>query len=131
MQNTKSFNQNIKKLQLEFAIDHYESSDNTLNYLKHISLDYVKVNNTVTKDLDKDPKKCQALKEIIIKARENNIKVIASQVEHADVLPMLYELGVDYIQGYLIAEPSTRLEHPNLGDTIESSSDEIEMTGGV
>lgn len=129
LQKTKSLNQNVKKLQLEFAIDHYEASDNTLNYLKHISLDYIKVNNMVTQGLDKDAEKRQALKDIIEKARENNVKVVASQVEHAEVLPLLYELGIDYIQGFLIAEPSTRLEHPNLDNTIESSSEDITLNG--
>ena len=128
LQKAKSLNQNIKKLKLEFAIDHYEASDNSLNYLKHISLDYIKVNKSVIQDIDKMPEKKEALRQIVAKARENNLKVVASQVEHAEVLPILYELEVDYIQGFVIAEPSKRLEHPNLDDTIESSSDSIELS---
>lgn len=129
LQKVKSLNANIKKLKLEFAIDHYEASDNSLNYLKHISLDYIKVNNSVTQDMEKTPEKREALKTIIEKARENKVRVVASQVEHAGLLPVLYELGVDYIQGYVIAEPGKRLEHPNLDDTIEPSAENIVIGG--
>jgi EAL domain-containing protein (putative c-di-GMP-specific phosphodiesterase class I) len=120
LQKVKSLNQNVKKLKLEFSLDHYEASDNKLNYLKHISLDYIKLNKAVIKPLASDPAVKEDVREIIAKARENNIKVIASQVENADVLPALYELGVDYIQGYLIADPGTRLDMPMLDQTIDS-----------
>ncbi len=110
LQKAKSLNKNIKKLKLEFAIDHYEQSDNSLNYLRHIVLDYIKLSHEVIHDIHKEPEKRDSVREIMQKARENGIKVIASQIDDADTLPTLYDLGVDYIQGFAIAEPATRLE---------------------
>ncbi|HEX7028063.1 MAG TPA: EAL domain-containing protein [Gammaproteobacteria bacterium] len=109
LQKTKSLNQNVKKLKLEFAIDFFEQSDISLNYIKHLELDYLKLSHNVVTDIHKNPEKKEAVREIVKKARENNIKVVATQVENAEVLPALYELGVDYIQGYVIAEPGPRL----------------------
>jgi EAL domain-containing protein (putative c-di-GMP-specific phosphodiesterase class I) len=120
LQKVKSLNQNIKKLKLQFAIDHYEESDIALDYLRHIDLDYIKLNKDLMQGVQADKKKREAIRAIVKKARESNIKVIASQVEDASVLPLLYEVGVDYIQGYLIAEPGTRLERA----VIDASLDE-------
>ncbi|HEY3487381.1 MAG TPA: EAL domain-containing protein [Gammaproteobacteria bacterium] len=120
LQKVKSLNQNIKKLKLQFAIDHYEQSDIALNYLRHMELDYIKLNKNLMQGVTGDKNKRAAIREIVQKARENNIKVIASQVEDASVLPILYEVGVDYIQGYLVAEPGTRLERA----VIDASLDE-------
>jgi EAL domain-containing protein (putative c-di-GMP-specific phosphodiesterase class I) len=120
LQKVKSLNQNIKKLKLQFAIDHYEESDIALDYLRHIDLDYIKLNKEIMDGVQGDKQKREAIREIVKKARSSNIKVIASQVEDAAVLPLLYEVGVDYIQGYLIAEPGTRLERA----VIDASLDE-------
>ncbi|GIX22264.1 MAG: hypothetical protein KatS3mg121_1047 [Gammaproteobacteria bacterium] len=120
LQKVKALNQHVKKLQLEFALDHYEPSDNQLNYLKHISLDYIKLARSVVQPLARDPRVKEGVKRIVEKARANGLKVVASQVENAEVLPVLYELGVDFIQGYLIAEPSSRLERPMLQETLEA-----------
>jgi EAL domain-containing protein (putative c-di-GMP-specific phosphodiesterase class I) len=118
LQKTKSLNQNVKKLKLEFAIDFFEESDISLNYIKHLELDYLKLSRNVVTDIHKNPDKKNAIREIVKKARENNIRVVATQVENAEVLPSLYELGVDYIQGYVIAEPGPRLSAAILDTTI-------------
>jgi EAL domain-containing protein (putative c-di-GMP-specific phosphodiesterase class I) len=120
LQKVKSLNQNIKKLKLQFCIDHYEESDIALNYLRHVELDYIKLNKELMHGVLGDTKKRTSIREIVKKAREHDIKVIASQVEDASVLPILYEVGVDYIQGYLVAEPGTRLERA----VIDASLDE-------
>jgi EAL domain-containing protein (putative c-di-GMP-specific phosphodiesterase class I) len=120
LQKVKALNHNIKKLKLQFAIDHYEESDIALNYLRHVELDYIKLNKDLMHGVAGDQKKRSAIREIVKKAREHDIKVIASQVEDASVLPVLYEVGVDYIQGYLVAEPGTRLERA----VIDASLDE-------
>lgn len=118
LQKTKSLNQNVKKLKLEFAIDFFEESDISLNYIKHLELDYLKLSRNVVTDIHKNPEKKDAVRQIVAKARENSIRVVATQVENAEVLPSLYELGVDYIQGYVIAEPGPRLSAAILDATI-------------
>ena len=129
LQKVKSLNQNIKKLKLEFAIDHYEQRDNSLNYLKHISLDFMKINGELLNDIHKDQTKKNDVRDIVNKARENKIKVIASQVENAEILPILYGLGVDYVQGYSISEPSTRLEYQLLDTTLTGSIEKVVISG--
>lgn len=127
LKQVKLLNQSVKKLNLEFALDHYEQKDNKLNYLKHIALDYLKVDGEILNLVHKEPAKAEAVREIVQKARENNIKVIASQVENADALPVLYGLGVDYTQGFLIGEPGTRLEYQGFDTTITATVEQIKL----
>ena len=119
LETVKALNRNIKKLQLEFAIDVYEASDNALNYLQHLKLDYIKLSQKTVAALNEDDSKRDEVKEIVRKAKANNIRVIASQVENASLLPTLYELGVHYLQGYAIAEPDTRLDYSMVNTTLE------------
>ncbi|MBN1378539.1 MAG: EAL domain-containing protein [Gammaproteobacteria bacterium] len=118
----KALNQSIMKLKQKFAIDHYEENDNSLNYLKHISADFLKIDNSVLDNLNLDFDKQQAVRGILEKAKENNISVIASQVDKPDILPTLYGFGVQYVQGYIIGEPGTRLEYQALDDTTLTGS---------
>jgi EAL domain-containing protein (putative c-di-GMP-specific phosphodiesterase class I) len=121
LQKVKSLNQSIKKLKLEFAINHYVESDKSLNYLKHVELDYIKLDKELIDGM-RDPAKRDSIREILQTAHEHNIKIVASQVEDSAVLPMLYDVGVDYIQGYLVAEPSVRLERPIIDASAETAA---------
>jgi EAL domain-containing protein (putative c-di-GMP-specific phosphodiesterase class I) len=118
----KALNQSIKKLNFGFAIDHYEANDNSLNYLKHITVDFLKIGKTVLENLNTEFDKLQAVRGIVEKARENKIAVIATQVDNADILPTLYSVGVNYVQGYIIGEPGTRLEYQALDENTLTGS---------
>ena len=82
-------------------------------------LDYIKLSQKTVAALNEDDSKRDEVKEIVRKAKANNIRVIASQVENASLLPILYELGVQYLQGYAIAEPDTRLDYSMVNTTLE------------
>lgn len=111
LRRSKELNKYIKKLQLQFSMDHFDIGDNSLNYLKHVELDYIKLNQTLVRAIHTSPQQQDNVRAIVDKARRSGIRVIASQVEQARELAALFDTGVDYIQGYLIAEPSDWLEH--------------------
>lgn len=106
----KSLNDLVKKVGLQFAIDHYEASDSRLNYLDHIAVDYIRLHRALVSAIDTDRHKYREVERIVAEARVHGIRVIASQVERATEFAALYRIGVDYVQGYLIGEPSGRLE---------------------
>lgn len=111
LHNSKELNNQIKELQLQFAMDHFDIRDNSLNYLNHVQLDYIKLDQALVRGIHATPQQQDNVRAIVDKAHHHDIRVIASQVEQARELAVLYDLGVDYIQGHLIAEPSNRLEH--------------------
>jgi EAL domain-containing protein (putative c-di-GMP-specific phosphodiesterase class I) len=110
LENAKTLNRNVKKLKLEFALNHYTEQDNSLNYLKHISIDYLKLQSELIDNLESDRRNQRGVKAIVERARENGIKTMACRVESMATMSYLYQVGIDYMQGYAIAEPGSMLE---------------------
>lgn len=120
---SKSLNRSVKKMELQFSMDHYDVSDNRLNYLKHVELDFIKLNQSLVRRIHDQPDHFGSVREIVEIAHRSGIEVIASQVETARELAVLFEAGVDHIQGYLIAEPSKELQSGVELDEIAEESD--------
>lgn len=118
LQRSKTLNRNIKQLQLQFAMDHYDVSDNSMNYLRHLSLDYIKLNRSLVRDIDHAPERFAQVDAIVARAHRAGIRVIASQVERAPELAVMYNRGVDCFQGYVIAEPSPEPIHGIVLDEV-------------
>lgn len=117
---SKALNRHIKDMKLQFAMDHYDIDDNSLNYLKHVRLDFIKLNQSLIRDVHTHPERRDHVREIVSRVHESGIQVVASQVEKASELAMLYDAGVDHVQGYLIAEPSSELQEGIALDEIRA-----------
>lgn len=68
--------------------------------------DYVKIDMSIVRGIDKDENRQKILKNLISYSNERNIKVIAEGVEMKGEMETLINLGVDYMQGYYISKPS-------------------------
>lgn len=119
---SKSLNRSVKKMKLQFSMDHYDVDDNQLNYAQHVQLDFIKLNESLIRRLHRNPAGLDNIREIVRAAHEHGIEVIASQVEAASELAMLYEAGVDHVQGYLVAEPSRHLQEGVALDEVAQES---------
>ncbi len=109
LQLAKSLNQFIKRRKLAFAIDEFEPADERLNYARHVTVDFVKLTRSAIADIDRDRRKRAALEQLIKSTQARGLRVIATQIEKTAELVPLYQAGVDYVQGYLIAAPSRQL----------------------
>ena len=63
----------------------------------------------MVKNIDKDSKDFKVVKNIIRFAQDTNMKTVAEFVHSKDVYDKLIELDVDYMQGYYIAPPNSKL----------------------
>ncbi|MDX1609120.1 MAG: EAL domain-containing protein [Halofilum sp. (in: g-proteobacteria)] len=118
LQRTKSLNRNIKRMRLQFAMDHYEVSDISMNYLQHLELDYIKLNRSLVRNIHRAPERFAQVDAIVARAHAAGIRVIASQIERAGELAVMYDHGVDCFQGYVIAEPSPQPVHGIVLDEV-------------
>ncbi|MGV8617763.1 EAL domain-containing protein, partial [Pseudomonas aeruginosa] len=57
------------------------------------------------RDIENDPLDAIMVKSIIEMAKVKKMKVVAEYVETPEQREKLLELGVDYLQGYLIGKP--------------------------
>lgn len=90
-----------------FALDDFGSGVGSFSNLKNLPLDYLKIDGAFTRNLGRDSVNQALVAAMIQLARTLNFEVIAEQVEDAEALEAARRLGVDFIQGYVIARPQT------------------------
>lgn len=89
-----------------FALDDYGSGYNSEINLLELNPDFVKVDITIVRDIDKDANKQQVVANIVEYAHKREMKVIAEGLETPEEVAMSLALGVDLLQGYFLARPS-------------------------
>ncbi|HWI61567.1 MAG TPA: EAL domain-containing protein [Symbiobacteriaceae bacterium] len=100
----RAFIQTMRARGCRFAIDDLGSGFASFSYLKHLPVDYIKIDGSLIRDLREGTD--QALVQgIVTIAKAMGIRTIAEWVEDEQTLQRLCELGVDYAQGYLIGHP--------------------------
>ena len=96
---------NLKKEGCQFALDDFGSGMSSYAYLKHLPVDYIKIDGIFVRDLVEDPIDLALVNSINEIAHILDKKTIAEYVENDDILDLLREIGVDYAQGFGIAYP--------------------------
>jgi diguanylate cyclase (GGDEF)-like protein/PAS domain S-box-containing protein len=95
----------LKSLGCRFSLDDFCAGMSSFAYLKHLPVDYLKIDGSFVKDMLDDPVN-RAMVEVI-----NHIghvmgkQTIAEFVESPQIEQALLEIGVDYAQGYVIERP--------------------------
>lgn len=114
------FMERLSKLGIEFALDDFGSGMSSFAYLKHLPVDYLKVDGEFSLDVDEDPIDQAMMKSIVEIARVMGKKTVAEFVESASVLNMLHSIGVDYAQGYHLGRPQplVKFENEDLGQEL-------------
>ena len=73
--------------------------------LKSLQADILKIDGCFVRDIETDPLDAIMVKSIIEMAKVKKMKVVAEYVETPEQREKLLELGVDYLQGYLVGKP--------------------------
>jgi diguanylate cyclase (GGDEF)-like protein/PAS domain S-box-containing protein len=92
----------------KFTIDDFGSGVGSFSSLKSLELDYLKLDGSFIRNLAGDSVSQTMVTAMIKLARTLNFKIIAEQVEDTAALDAARKMGVDYVQGFVIARP-TRL----------------------
>jgi diguanylate cyclase (GGDEF)-like protein/PAS domain S-box-containing protein len=90
----------------KFTIDDFGSGVASFSSLKNLPLDYLKLDGSFMRNLAKDSVSQTMLTAMIKLARTLNFKIIAEQVEDSAALDVARKMGVDFVQGFVIARPA-------------------------
>lgn len=99
---------NIRRLRefgCQIAIDDFGTGYANYERLKSLEADIVKIDGCFIRDILTDPVDEMIVKSICDLARVKKLTLVAEFVETEAQRALLYEMGVDYLQGYLIGKP--------------------------
>ena len=105
LEEATDFINEMRNIGCKFALDDFGSGLSSYAYLKHLPVDYVKIDGAFIKDMVADKSDYAMVKSINEMVQFLGMKTIAEYVENSEILALLKEIGVDYAQGYGIAKP--------------------------
>lgn len=95
-----------KKRGMKVALDDVGAGFSTLDMLKRLEPDYVKIDRSYISFCDEDAEKRAFLKNVRQLTRSMGITILAEGIERIEEVDVCRELGFDLAQGYYFGKPS-------------------------
>jgi diguanylate cyclase (GGDEF)-like protein/PAS domain S-box-containing protein len=95
----------LRKRGFRFALEGFGSGRDPQSMLESVQVDFVKIDGAIVQGLTGDPQLQQRVRQLVEAATKRLIQTIAERVEDANTMAILWQIGVQYIQGYFVNEP--------------------------
>ncbi|MCW5620423.1 MAG: EAL domain-containing protein [Burkholderiales bacterium] len=99
------FIEEFRALGCRFSLDDFGAGMSSFAYLKHLEVDFLKIDGGFVKDMADDPIDHAMVDAINSVGHVMGKRTIAEFVDGERVMAALREIGVDYAQGYGVAKP--------------------------
>lgn len=94
----------------QFSLDDFGSGLSSFSYLKNLDVNYLKIDGSFVKNILNDKDDYNMVSMINNLGHSLGLKTIAEFVETEELVDVLEDMGIDYIQGYAIDTPSPVLD---------------------
>ena len=105
---------------LQLAVDDAGAGCSTFRHIIQLSPDIIKLDMSLTRDIDTNPARRALASALIVFARDTSAKMVAEGIETPGELAALRALGVMHGQGYLLGRPPTRPRPPAFGTPVRN-----------
>lgn len=99
------FIKEVKETGAKISIDDFGTGYSNFEYLMKLNVDYIKIDASMIKDIDKNKNSQMVTETIIDFAEKMQIKTVAEFIHSEDVYNMIKKMGITYAQGYYFGEP--------------------------
>ncbi len=114
--------QELSSLGIKIFLDDFGTGFSSLQYLKRLPIDYLKVDQSFIRDMLEDKGNRTITSAIVAMARELGLQVIAEGVENRKQVYSLLAMGCKEIQGFYYSKPLPAAEVPGyLEKTVKAS----------
>jgi diguanylate cyclase (GGDEF)-like protein/PAS domain S-box-containing protein len=103
--NTQRFINRVHDLGAKIALDDFGAGYTSFRYLKSLSADALKIDGEFVRSMCSHPADVAIVEALVALAHNLGMRSVAEWVEDLDTLKALHEIGVDYVQGYVVARP--------------------------
>jgi diguanylate cyclase (GGDEF)-like protein/PAS domain S-box-containing protein len=93
------------------ALERFGSGRDPHSLLASVALNFVKIDGALVQSLTRDAELQQRVRLLVEAAARRKIETIAERVEDANTMAVLWQLGVQYIQGYFVHTPEEVVLH--------------------
>jgi Amt family ammonium transporter len=122
LKKAQQFFERFTRFGCRFALDDFGSGMSSLGYLKHLPVDFLKIDGEFVRDILHDPIDLWMVKSINEVAHIMGMQTIAEHVENEAISQILQNLGVDYRQGYEVSRPIPLTEFSHQPSQLELRS---------
>jgi EAL domain-containing protein (putative c-di-GMP-specific phosphodiesterase class I) len=95
----------LKQIGCRLAFDDFGVGSNSMNLLKHLPVDYLKIDGSFIRDLPTSAIDQQLVRMMVGVARVLKKRTVAEFVSSAEILKAVREAGVDFAQGFFVGKP--------------------------
>ena len=117
----KAFSRGLTLLKCKLALTHYGLLEDGLSVTRHLTIDYIRVDGSFIEAVKEDDKAMSSLETLVKAIHSLSIDSIVPQIENAEILASLWELGVSYIQGYYVQSPQPQMNYEFEADEDEEA----------
>ncbi|PFH04411.1 diguanylate cyclase (GGDEF)-like protein [Collimonas sp. PA-H2] len=107
LDHTSRIIERLQALGAKVALDDFGAGYTSFTYLKSLSADALKIDGAFIQSMNKHPANEAIVEAIVELARNLGMKSIAEWVEDCAMIEALAKLGVDYVQGFIVAKPQS------------------------
>jgi PAS domain S-box-containing protein/diguanylate cyclase (GGDEF)-like protein len=102
---TKELAENLRKLGFRFALEHFGTGRDPLKLLADIDMNFIKIDGSLMQGLSTNQIQQQRVKGLVEAAKRRGMETVAERVEDANTMAVLWQLGIEFIQGYFVNAP--------------------------
>jgi EAL domain-containing protein (putative c-di-GMP-specific phosphodiesterase class I) len=95
----------LSKRRVKFALEHFGAGRDSAGLLSALPVDFLKIDGSLMQGLTGDPKLQQRVRAIVDAATKRGIQTVAERIEDANTMAVVWQLGVQFIQGYFVHAP--------------------------
>ena len=103
---TREFIGRLRGAGCRFGLDDFGTGVSSFAYLKHLPVDYLKLDGSFVRDITREPIDHAMVESIHRLAQIMGFETIAEFVEDAPTLELLRQIGIHHGQGYLLGKPA-------------------------
>lgn len=118
LEHTRLFTKHLEKTDLGFLLKFYHDRDLNREIVDSVGIQYLKLSQTMLEHIARDTARENEARRIIQRLKKTGVRVIAHTVDHVSLMPFLYRMGVDYVQGNVVSAVDNKLTYPAF-DTVQ------------
>lgn len=104
------FCQQVRDLGFELSLTHFGCSLDPFRMIGQLQMDYVKLDKSILQNMALDGRQRERLNDVVSALHAQGIRVIAPMVEDVELLPLLWQANVNFVQGNCLQQPVDHMD---------------------